>query len=129
MVRCKSFLVALVLAAMSASPAFAQEIIEEYRAYISDNDLHNSSGDRLTKPWEIIRQDRANYHKFGRADADDYYDSFFALETNREIVERMLQRGRIEQTAGRDIVDGDVFVRVRIYGRGSRGEIVTVTVE
>lgn len=111
------------------APAHAQEIIEEYRAYISQQDLYNSSGDRLTKPWEIIRQDRANYHRFGRGDSDDYYDSFFASEQNRAIAEDIIRRGRIEQSAGRNIVDGNVFVRVRIYGRGNRGESVAIVVE
>lgn len=60
------------------TPAAAQDLIEEYRAYISERDLHNSAGERLTRPWEIIRQDRANYHKFGVPDLDDYYDGFFA---------------------------------------------------
>lgn len=112
-----------------SSSSFAQDIIEEYRAYISQRDLHNSYGERLIKPWEIIRQDRANYHKFGLADEDDYYDSFFALEANRAVVERMIRRGRIDQSAGQNIVDGDVYVRVRIYGRRGVGDSVSVTVE
>lgn len=115
--------------ALFASPAHAQEIIEEYRAYISQQDLYNSSGDRLTKPWEIIRQDRANYHRFGRADPDDYYDSFFASEQNRAIAENIIRKGRIEDSAGRSLVDGNVFVRVQIYGRGNRGDSVRIFVE
>jgi hypothetical protein len=84
---------------------------------------------RLTKPWKIIRQDRANYHKFGKADPGDYYDQFFAIESNRELVERMIERGTIEQTAGQRIVVGDVFIRVRLHQRGSGKDSVTVTVE
>lgn len=121
--------IATSLTLIASTPSVADEIIEEYRACISQNDLHNSSGQRLTQPWEIIRQDRANYHRFGLADPDDYFDSFFASEKNREIVERMLMRGTITQSAGSDLVGGDVFVRVQIYGRGSRGNSVAVTVE
>lgn len=124
----RSFAMMMLLASSSAAVS-AQQLIEEYRAFISDQDLHNSSGVRLTKPWEIIRQDRANYHKFSVPDPDDYYDSFFAIEANRALVEELLQRGRIEQTAGQSIVDGSVYVRVRIYSTQHGRPGVTVTVE
>lgn len=116
-------------AVASAGAARADQLIEEYRAFISQNDVYNSSGERLTKPWEIIRQDRANYHKFGRADEADYYDSFFASADNRETVERMIANGRIEPAAGAQVVAGNVFVRVRIYGSGTTGKAIGVTVE
>ena len=44
-------------------------------------------------------------------------------------MERMLMRGTISPSAARAVVDGDVFLRVRIYGRGTRGEFVNVEVE
>lgn len=120
---------ALLLLVASAGSASAADLIGEYRAYISERDLFNSSGDRLTAPWQIIRQDRANYHRFGNADPDDQYDDFFASAENRAIMERMLMRGTISPSAARAVVDGDVFLRVRIYGRGTRGEFVNVEVE
>lgn len=121
---------AYVLAVIASSaPARADELIEEYRAFISENDLYNSSGTRLTKPWEIVRQDRANYHKFGLADAGDYYDSFFSSAKNREIVERMIANGLIDPAAAEGVVSGNVFIRVRVYGVGTVGRSINIVVE
>ena len=55
----------------------AQQLLESYTAFISTNDLYNSNGQRLRQPWQIIRQDRANYHRFGTGDPQDQWDSFF----------------------------------------------------
>src|SRR3954471_13741890 len=43
-------------------------LLEEYVTYIGDFDLRNSSSVRLTQPWAIIRQDRANFHRYGQRD-------------------------------------------------------------
>ena len=87
--------VAMFATGMPAPSVAAAELVGEYRAYISQRDLYNSSGERLTEPWQIIRQDRANYHRFGIPDPNDQQDHFFASEENRAIVERMIQRGTI----------------------------------
>ncbi|KFB10493.1 hypothetical protein [Nitratireductor basaltis] len=102
-------------------------LIDSYSAFIGERDLHNSSGERLTQPWQIIRQDRANYHRFGRRDSLDQTDSFFHSASNRAILEMMLRRGKISPQAAREILSGSTFVLVEIYGRGNRGEYVTVT--
>lgn len=107
----------------------AQQLIGEYKAYISQNDLFNSSGIRLTKAWEIIRQDRANYHRFGIRDQEDQTDSFFASEDNRAIAERLISRGSIDSTAADRIIGGNVTIRVQIFGRPGIGEYLQVRVE
>lgn len=103
-------------------------LIEEYRAWIGRQDLVNSRGQRLTQPWQIIRQDRANYHRFGRSDPGDQWDSFFASANNRERMERMLMQGQISPRAARAIVGGGVLINVQIFGRGSVGNSIRVTV-
>ncbi|QQR41076.1 hypothetical protein JI748_02325 [Devosia rhizoryzae] len=103
-------------------------LLDSYVAYISEDDLYNSNGERLREPWQIIRQDRANVHRFGIVDADDTFDSFFDSQANRNQLEKMLRNGSIERQAARDIVRGGASVLVEIYGRGDTGTAVYVSV-
>jgi hypothetical protein len=103
-------------------------LLDQYVAYVGPQDLFNSSGQRLTKPWQIVRQDRANFHLFGRGDRLDGPDAFFGLAENRERLEYMLRSGHISQQAARDIVVGGVLVHVQIYGRGTTGRSVHISV-
>ncbi len=104
-------------------------LIGSYRAYIGSADLYASDGVRLTRPWQVLRQDRANVHRFGIVDAGDEGDPFFASANARAVMERMVMSGSIEPAAGRRIVAGGVMVSVSIYGRGSNGDYVDVRVE
>lgn len=63
----------------------AYDGIEFYGAKISMNDRYNSNGERLTTVRDILRQDRANYHRFNIRDDADQYDSYFSSKQNREI--------------------------------------------
>lgn len=132
--------VALAFACMvlAAPAAFAQSsisgggglsVVETYHAFLSARDHYNSNGVRLTQPWQIIRQDRANFHRFGRADEGDQWDSFFASATNRARMESMLRRGSISARAASAIVNREVWVRVQILGHGRTGTAVRVTVQ
>lgn len=121
-----AIMLALVVFCQNAN---ADELIGEYRAFISENDLHNSAGERLTEPWQVIRQDRANYHQFGLRDPEDQYDSFFAVKRNRELLENLIRQGTIDPVASRVIVAGDIYVRIKIYGSGAKGDYVDVFVE
>ena len=60
-----------------------------YRARISNRDHYNSRGTRLTKLAYILRQDRANYYKYG-GDSEDQSENFFRSVKNRENMERIL---------------------------------------
>lgn len=104
-------------------------LIESYRAYIGSDDLYNSKGERLTLPWQIIRQDRANYHAYRRRDRGDQGDSFFSQASNRQKLEAMLANGDIANDAGNLIVRGNVWIKVDIYGRGDVGEWVDIHVQ
>ena len=59
-------------------PGHTQQLLESYVALLSERDHFNSSGQRLTTAAAIIRQDRANFHRFGLRDPGDEDDTFFA---------------------------------------------------
>jgi hypothetical protein len=112
---------------LAGAPAvYAQEVIDEYSAYISEDDLYNSNGDRLRQPWQIIRQDRANVHRYGLIDADDEGDNFFDDADNRALLERLVANGGLSRAASRAIVKGNIGIYVQVFGRGNRATHVTV---
>lgn len=109
------------------SLAFADQLIESYVARLSANDHFNSSGERLTSPAMIIRQDRANFHKFGQGDPEDEDDMFFRDVHSREILQRLLERGHTPKGVYRAIVNGQPLVRVSVY-QTSGGKYVNLAV-
>ncbi|MDU8927261.1 hypothetical protein RXV86_07685 [Alisedimentitalea sp. MJ-SS2] len=119
----------IALASVTGQSALSQELVGSYVAVIGNEDLYNSKGKRLTQPWQILRQDRANYHRFGIRHRGDTGDNFFSSIENRAIMERMVMNGHIDPGAARTLVNGySDSVLVRIYGRGNRGDYVRVTV-
>lgn len=118
---------AAVLAA-SSGVAHADELIESYGAYIGQDDLYNSSNERLTQPWQVIRQDRANVHRFGVRQPGDDVDGFFASPRNRELAERMIRNGQIDGQAARLLLNGDVRINVEIW-RGAGGDYINISVD
>ncbi|MBB3611029.1 hypothetical protein [Rhizobium sp. BK602] len=134
----KKFILSFLFAGAMICPAAAQStitrdgsarLLESYKAYIGSDDLYNSKGERLTVPWQIIRQDRANYHAYRRRDRGDQGDSFFSDPANRQRLEAMLAGGTISDDAANYIVRGNVWITVDIYGRGDVGEWVDVHVQ
>ena len=115
--------------ALSTGTAKSDEVIDGYSAYIAQDDLYNSKGERLTQPWQVIRQDRANYHKFGIRQDGDENDSYFASEANRATAEAMLAQGEISRADGKRIMRGDTTIHVMIYGRGTVGRSLRVIAE
>lgn len=121
-------MMAAAMVAGLAAPALAEDLLADYVAFIGEDDLYNSRGARLTEPWQILRQDRANFHRFGVSQPGDEWDPIFADKGNRAVMERMVQHGSIAPRAGRNIVEGGVMVRVKVYDNGSRDYVrVTVT--
>lgn len=110
----KRIIVAAALTAVGPASAGAQPL-EVYVAFIGPNDHFNSRGVRLTEPWQIIRQDRANYHRFGIRDPGDEWDGYFASAANRDRMERMILNGYIDPVARNQIVNGNAWIRVEIY--------------
>lgn len=90
-------------------------LLESYIARLSAQDHVNSYGERLTSAAAIIRQDRANFHVFGRQDSEDEGDAYFSSASNRALMEAMLNRGSATPGVRRAIVYGEPLVRVDIY--------------
>lgn len=117
----------MLILSIASAPGFGDELIESYISRLDANDHFNSSGGRLTSPALIIRQDRANFHKFGQADMEDEGDSFFQNVRNRELLQNFLERGHTAREAYRAIVNRQPLVRVNIY-RARSGNYTNVLV-
>lgn len=124
--RIAAALVAMLI--MPGLPAAAQNLIGSYVAYIGEADLYNSRGRRLDAPWQVLRQDRANFHRYGISQPGDEWDPFFGNYDNRALMERMLRNGTMQKKARSRIMRGGSTVFVRIYGRGNRADYIQVTV-
>jgi hypothetical protein len=124
----KSLLLLLPLIIVGAGVSHAQNLIESYTTQLSEQDHFSSRGERLQNAAAIIRQDRANYHKFGRCDPGDQHDAFFASATNREALEDLINAGTSEPSAIRSIVNGTPMVRVSIFRSAPGRDFVNVEV-
>lgn len=96
-------------------PAFADEWVETYLAHLSTRDHYNSEGIALTSPALILRQDRANVHKFRQHDNDDQADRFFQDAQHREQLEQLLERGYLSPETQQAIVHDQPLVRVDVF--------------
>lgn len=121
------FMLMVCATIMLSQPGQAQQLIESYQALLSERDHFNSNGQRLTTAAAIIRQDRANFHRFGLRDSADENDDFFADVNNRAALESLIARGSSQPRAISRIVNGTPLVRVNIF-RGSRGNYINVLV-
>lgn len=115
--RATTFAAALAAGSVAAwsPPAQAQELLERYTARLSEADHFSSKGARLGTAAGILRQDRANFHRFGVRDSEDSGDEFFSDAKNRDLMERLLLAGRISGSARDAIVNGTPTVTVSIY--------------
>ena len=99
-----------------STATFAQsDPVESYCATLGEDDHFASDGYRLDNAAAIIRQDRANFHKFGVRDPSDENDSIFRSVANRARLEAMLRNGSIDRAAERAIVRGTPDICVDIY--------------
>ena len=106
----------LAFAVALLAPGLAHaDPVEVYEARLSAQDHYNSNGERLRTAAAIIRQDRANYHKFDLRDPEDEGDSFFASAENRARLEHLIARGSVSPRAARAIVNGTPLIVVRVY--------------
>lgn len=101
---------------LSAGTAQAY-IITSYNEHITGSDYYNSSNVRLYGIRNILRQARANYHRFGIRHAGDGYDSFFNRASNRNWFNnrRVVVSSRVRNAlrSGRSI---HVYVTVHSHG-------------
>ena len=108
----KFFLFVAILMFGLATPSMAREV---YYAKISHNDKYNSYGDPLRSVAAILRQDRANYHRFGIRDREDTGDRTFRYKGNRARMASMLRSGYISPATRNAIVYRNPVVRVTVY--------------
>ncbi|OTE97928.1 hypothetical protein BCS42_11910 [Crenothrix sp. D3] len=92
-------------------------MVDSYTARLSSKDHFNSDGTRLKSVADIIRQDRANYHKFNVRDNDDRGDNFFSDKDNRGRIAAMLEKGTIDNATTESILNSTPVVLVNIYNQ------------
>ncbi len=108
--------VALLALAASGGMAAADEFLGSYTARISNQDHFASDGSRLDTAAQMVRQDRANWHKFGRGDAEDEDDPWFGSTGSRARLEKMLNKGGAMSSSTRNrIANGQPVVQVDVY--------------
>ncbi len=111
-------LLSALLLFMSLIPAAeAQEYaVGSYSAFIGAEDLANSRGVRLTDAVQVLRQDRANVHRFGIIHVGDESDPWFFQPAARAAMEGMFRAGGgIDRQDARLILGGNVSVVVTIF--------------
>ena len=101
--------------------AIAESLIVEYYATLTPSDTYNSRGAPLNDVCAIVRQDRANVHKFGNPDGDRP-DDFFTSPDRRAMITGKCVYDRSHHTVERIRNQVIGFVLVRVYGSG---EVVT----
>ena len=112
-------------AVLGAATARADDMLGSYTARISDRDHRASDGYPLSSAAQMVRQDRANWHKFHRRDSDDQGDPWFRTDGSRADLQRMLERGGAMSSATkRAIVNGEPLVEVDVYPDSVRVSIV-----
>ena len=119
-------LAAGALAMLTASQALADQFLGSYVARIGRADHFASDGYPLDSAAQMVRQDRANVHKFGKFDPGDESDPWFGSAASRARLETMLKKGGAMSAGtkraimtGRPLVEVEVFrnsVRVTVIG-------------
>lgn len=98
------------------------ELIQSYVAHLTERDHVSSAGATLTTAAEILRQDRANVHKFNKKDAADEVDRFFTSADNRQLLGVLLAKGDMEKATESAIINGNPSVVVTLNASGKTGE-------
>lgn len=112
------------------SPLAAQDFVaDQYFAYIGGADLSNSSGAGLGDAASVLRQDRANVHRFGIAQSDDEYDVLYDTADTRAMMPGLINAGgSLSGAEARAIMGGGVLVSVTTYSNGNRLTSIVVDV-
>ena len=120
----KKTVMAMAAMAAAAMPMAAQagddwgmhdDPIGVYQTVISPQDTVNSSGNRLRSVGAILRQDRANMHRFGRSDVGDGYEGMFTSSASRALIPGWVNAGYVDPAAAAAIRSGRAYVTVYVY--------------
>jgi hypothetical protein len=103
----------IIISILGISFASAMEF-KTYTAYISKQDLVNSSGKKINTAGGILQQDRANFHKFNKKDEGDSNDGgFFASAANRaKLAKHADGLTGITPEISKAILKGNVLIRI-----------------
>jgi hypothetical protein len=116
---------ALAVLLTASLPAAADTLLGSYVARLSDNDHYASDGYKLDTAAQVVRQDRANWHRFGRGDAEDDDDQWFDTADARARLERHLNKSdAMTQAVRREIMSGEPIVKVTVYRDSAKVVIV-----
>ncbi|MGP1355296.1 hypothetical protein [Roseicyclus sp.] len=112
-------LIAALILVAAAPPARAQQLIGEYFALLSPTDFYNSNGVRLGDFGQILQQDRANFHRFGRRDDLDQWDPVFGDASQRARIPQIWSVAQGSEYIPGWVLSGQTrYVHVQIYGTG-----------
>ncbi|MBB6408351.1 hypothetical protein [Mesorhizobium sangaii] len=115
----------LLVSLFGAGAAHADDMLGSYVARISERDHQASDGYALESAAQMVRQDRANWHKFHRRDSDDEGDGWFRTNDQRADLQRMLERsGAMSSSTKRAIVNGEPLIQVDVYENSVRVSIL-----
>jgi hypothetical protein len=95
-------------------PAAAEAAPPAYRARLSRQDHFNSRGQPLRGAPDILRQDRANYHRNTHRDPEDTDDTLFRTAAARNRISALPVDFGSQPNAAARIVSGTPLVEVRI---------------
>ncbi|MGF0538892.1 peptidoglycan-binding domain-containing protein [Agrobacterium sp. ES01] len=116
--------------AITTNAAFSQQLIDRYEAVIGKEDRVNSKGVPLSGLAAFLRQDRANFHRFGIRQSGDTQDSYFSNPANRETFPALVNNGILEPDAVQAIIGGTMQpLIVYIYGRNGRADSLRVALK
>ena len=108
----------LIICITLASSLHAGTWRGHYCAVIGPKDRMGSTGYALHTVAEIIRQERANYHKFGIIDEGDQDDSFFTTTQRRGLIEKFIQPGSYSERDRILIEETDLVLEYCVYFEG-----------
>lgn len=118
----QTLLAALMLAA-TAGTAFADaQTVAVYTARLGTGDHFNSKGVQLTNAYDIIRQDRANYHKFGGRDPEDQGETTFTDAGARALIPAAIKRGccPLDARERAAVINGTPKIKVWVSWDGTK---------
>ncbi|WP_425039445.1 hypothetical protein [Primorskyibacter sp. S187A] len=120
---------ALLTVTAITTGARAETMLGEYFASMSPKDAVNSRGAPLNDICTIARQDRANYHRFGKRDDQDQGDVWFDDPAMRAAFGSVcVADPSYYARAGQKIRSGDrqYYIWVRVFGRGTQITRITI---
>lgn len=113
--------------ALASQTAVAQEQIGAFTAFIGKSDMTNDKGATLSEPWMVLRQDRANFHRFGVSQPGDQWDPFFGSSQSRKSIQSLIARGKVDPKATKRLRSGGIIL-VQVLGQGGKPSAINISV-